>query len=1107
MNYFDPADAESARQNAMLNPIQPGDMGPGFWTGSGTATLKGLAQGVIAQPALLLGDAATAVAMPGAKKIDELFGGSNAQDWLKGEQQKTVAAVHALMPGPQTGLLGNLGYGFGSMVPQAAAGFVTGGPAGAAAAVGSLQGYAAKRVGETYEGLDESTAIMKGIIEGGFAAAGVALPPAFGTGIGTMIATGIGGNVGLGIAQRGATSALLEANGYDKLAEQYKAFDLSSIAVDAVLGAAFGGVHARFGQTGEGGKIPPTLTDAVLAENKQNHLQVSVAPGVPDGPQSRSLHGRTIDKAMRDIMGDEPVDVSGTGIENAAFVPNRAVQEARVEAAVAQEGTLRSALDAVDELRQRAEAMGIKPADEALFEGKKLVDEVRDAVEASGARDLPGAVHGRDGEVFVGDRREPVRFVLVEAETLAATIAKSDNQFRDRSRAASQQQVAKIAGDLQFGRLGEAPTMAEGAPTVAQDGTVVGGNGRVAAVQQAYARGLGEGYRVALEQRAAEFGLSADQVQGFTRPMLVRQFTNPVDVRTAAILSNESAGLRMSALEQAKVDSERMPVMPEMPESGDLGAASLRGFVNQWLAKYPQGELGEFVDAAGKLSPQGEKRLQNAILFRAYGDTPTLARLIESTDDLSRNLAGALTKSAANVAEARDLIAAGELHDLDIQPQLLQAVDTLQRLRTEGTKLDDFLAQEDMFGSGVGPESVLLMQHFQANARSQKGMVAALSGYYDAVRALGDPRQESMFAAPPPGRGELLRAVIEGRAVADPVSMRQGERAADPAMQQLTGANRTVLLDIFAAAEKEKPGFDKAIATIAAELGGGTKLAPIKGVGRAVEKIAVDYAGDASRIKDTLRATITVESAENAQAAVGAIFEKFDVLPGGRRNLLEASTYTPDGYRDAKFNVKVGDIVAEVQVNLPAMMEAKSRAHGLYEQRASIERAHEGGVMPLEVQAKIDQLNAAMRAIYEPAWAEATSALKSASDTGEPLRRAESDGKGRGSAPSQASEKATPSTSGFSETGTPSTSKSSARGPKSGSSMSASEASVADIAETATTGVGVRQVLDDMPNAQVVGVDGEVMPAGLAIQEVDAKISTSKTDSEAFPAAAACALR
>jgi hypothetical protein len=860
--------------------------------------------------------------------------------------------------------------------------------------------------------------------------------------------------------------------------------------------------------------VPASVVDEALAAKHRQHADVPTAPGIPADPPSRTAHGQALAKAVEDLASDRLVDVSATGVADAEFVPNRARLQASVEAAVVDLSPLGKLLNEVDTLRAEVEAAGLRPADDPLFTGRQVGEDPPRvaAPEPAGPRNLPGAVEGRAGEVFVGERAEPVRFVVVEASTLGASVAKADNQFRDRTRAASLLQIAKISNDLQFGRLGEAPTMAEGAPTLALDGRVVGGNGRVLAIQRAYDQGTAAGYRAALAERAAEFGLTREQVEGFDRPVLVRQFANAVDVRQAAILSNEGGALRMSALEQAKVDAERMPSLTgvEMPESGDFTAASMRDFVRQWIARYPQAEQGNLIAQDGRLSAEGVGRLRNAVLFSAYGDSPTLARLVESTDERQKNIAAALVKAAPNVAEARALIEVGSLHDLDVQPHLLEAVGISQRLRAEGTRLDDFLNQTDAFADPVAPEAVAFLRHFEANPRSQRAIAEAITGYYDAVRSLGDPKQASMFDAEPPSRAQLLQAVLKGMPV-DPVAMRQAERAAAPEMGRLEPAQRDVLLGLYEKAEGEKAAFDAQVAKLAQAFRGEAKLADLKGVPRATEKIAADYAGQAGEIKDLLRATIEVDSVADARLVIEQIKKEFDVLPTGQRDLLDPSAPSVDGYRDAKFNVRRGDIVAELQVNLPEMLAAKKQVHHLYEARTKIER--EFGYLAKnatpEQLAEIDRLNVAMREVYDPAFARAQSRASvpsifenAAGDTGAPLRRADSGGNGRGGTRSQASEY--PPQKLPSETGIPSTSKNSTPGAENTVSMTTSGDIVPPGAEIATR---VDQIMADMPNAQALLDDGSTVPAGVALASADAKISTTQTDAEAFPAAVACALR
>ena len=65
----------------------------------------------------------------------------------------------------------------------------------------------------------------------------------------------------------------------------------------------------------------------------------------------------------------------------------------------------------------------------------------------------------------------------------------------------------------------------------------------------------------------------------------------------------------------------------------------------------------------GKLAPAGYARIRNAVLAKAYGDSPVLRRMTESLDDNMRNVTKALVKVAPRVAQARQAIADGALFD------------------------------------------------------------------------------------------------------------------------------------------------------------------------------------------------------------------------------------------------------------------------------------------------------------------------------------------------------------------------------------------------------------------------------------------------------------
>lgn len=253
-------------------------------------------------------------------------------------------------------------------------------------------------------------------------------------------------------------------------------------------------------------------------------------------------------------------------------------------------------------------------------------------------------------------------------------------------------------------------------------------------------------------------------------------------------------------------------------------------------------------------------------------------------------------------------------------------------------------------------------------------------------------------------------------------------------LDTLSPEQNAILTGLYEKAEAARETFDGTIRAIADEAGGKPQFPPgLKGRKRASDKIATDYGGEASKIKDLLRATVVVESIDQIGAAIDAIKARFQLTPTGNRNLLTDEAQPVDGYRDAKFNVDLGGgLIAEVQVNLPQMVEAKNgRGHDLYEARQKIERGAAGREQTAIERSAIANLNAEMRLIYDPIWTQVKAAAirdtasgnnspKRSSETSPPLRRNESGGNQRGLSESSA----TNPPRAVSSTGIPSTSQS-----------------------------------------------------------------------------------
>jgi hypothetical protein len=289
------------------------------------------------------------------------------------------------------------------------------------------------------------------------------------------------------------------------------------------------------------------------------------------------------------------------------------------------------------------------------------------------------------------------RFDVAEARDLIP--ASGDLQPRDRAgRLASDAQITQMAANLDPELLHASPGPDQGAPTVNANGVILAGNGRTQAIRQAYAMGNADPYRAMVER----YGFDTT---GMSEPVLIRridQQMTPEQDRQIAVESNIPSGQRLSATEQAAIDARGMssdllgkynPLL-----TGGPTAAGNRDFVRSWIGTLPEGERNSVQGADGSISSDGVRRLQGAMLARAYGDQGTLARSLESTDDNTRTLTGALTDAAPAWAQLQAEIASGRVpQTMDVAPQLTRAIDLVGQAREKGQSVRDVLSQSDAF--------------------------------------------------------------------------------------------------------------------------------------------------------------------------------------------------------------------------------------------------------------------------------------------------------------------------------------------------------------------------------------------------------------------------
>lgn len=321
-------------------------------------------------------------------------------------------------------------------------------------------------------------------------------------------------------------------------------------------------------------------------------------------------------------------------------------------------------------------------------------------------------------------------------------------QPRDRTREASRQQIERMADDLKPELLGESPKLSDGAPIIGMDNVVESGNGRTLAIAKAYEAGRAEEYRAFLEQYAAERGIDID---GINKPVLVRTRLTDTDRTQFAKLANESDVAQYSATERAVSDSDRLPDASLLKINND-GTINLDGsmdFVRSFVGSLPKSEQGTVITGDGRLSQEGKRRIESAIMQRAFNDSALIGRMAENLDDDSKTVLSALLRAAPQLAQLDSLVKQGGRHQNSIAKDLAQAAQKLRDLKANDLTVEDYLNQNLLIDDGLSPGAREFLNVFDQNKRSAKAIGENIQSKIDEIEAMGDPRQGSLFGDGP----------------------------------------------------------------------------------------------------------------------------------------------------------------------------------------------------------------------------------------------------------------------------------------------------------------------------------------------------------------------
>lgn len=565
----------------------------------------------------------------------------------------------------------------------------------------------------------------------------------------------------------------------------------------------------------------------------------------------------------------------------------------------------------------------------------------------SSVADLPNL---RGGEIVWGDGQSlKTRWQVIEADKLVTShdtagtvnpLFPPELQPRDRSRPASQAQIAEISANLNPRLLMDAPTAREGAPVVGPDAVVESGNGRVLGIREAFARVpvRAEAYRKEL----IDAGFS--QAKDMKEPVLVRvreTELSPADRQAFTVEANRTATARLSASERAAVDAKVLsPEVLHAFAGGEAGQARNAAFARKALQRMatPE-EMGDLVTADGYLSQAGADRLTAALVQRGF-DAPDVVRsLYETIDPTSKAIIGAMSDTAPLASRVRQAAIDGRLSFDDPTRDVVEAYRLVERARKTGEPVAALLDQADIEHGAVREsvaDAVRLFFHDDGLtvAAGREKVAERLQSLFRASLRAGDGPDLFGFEVTP--RAAFAAAKIAGADIEDiaVTPVRSPGRVADRS-SFFDGVLARDMDELYAAAPTRQAELTAAGEDIAGKVGVEFKAAKIKDRATAEQKMARKGYRSTAQLTDVVRGGFIVDTPTKADLVVDELARRFEVLD-------EGWGAARGGYIDRKVLVRFPDgTVGEIQLWEPHMLSAKSAGgHALYERwRVSADNA------------------------------------------------------------------------------------------------------------------------------------------------------------------------
>lgn len=369
-------------------------------------------------------------------------------------------------------------------------------------------------------------------------------------------------------------------------------------------------------------------------------------------------------------------------------------------------------------------------------------------------------------------------------------------QNRDRSSNSSVMQMKSMANNLDYGRTGYSRDLANGAPVVSygsvpeaqlgrkdfavdskgsripvqyavleaddiltsndingmsnheygnpQRVNAIAGNGRITAMQYAYAHNTAGNYRQEFEADDLH-GISPQIIKSMKHPVLVRVMPTENITEDIGDRSNTTSNLQLNPVEVAKNDVNRVDLSNLKFNADDSPSNES---ILQFLSSLPQQEVAQLVQSDGTPNSEAIRRFNNALFQKAYKSERLTNLFATAVKVEGKRLINILARLAPKAIE---LEGAG---DLDIRPLIVEAVHALMVGIQKGQKLEDLARQTDAFED---PDVMEFKKLFAIDQRGVEKPLRILGEAVDfAINAAKEAQNDNMFGMEPPTRRDVL---------------------------------------------------------------------------------------------------------------------------------------------------------------------------------------------------------------------------------------------------------------------------------------------------------------------------------------------------------------